>query len=107
MELCSWETMYLDLYRKFYWNSILVRVLLPISAPTSAKDIWSRMIQKVCAVFDLCGLGLVFDGIQWAAFSSGKYVSSLLYIDREARHRAARDANAIAQFEDYFCELRF
>lgn len=56
--------MYLDLYRKFYWNSILVRVLLPISAPTSAKDIWSRMIQKVCAVFDLCGLGLVFDGIQ-------------------------------------------
>lgn len=31
--------------------------------------IWSRMIQKVCAVFDLCELGLVFDGIQWAASS--------------------------------------
>lgn len=35
---------------------------------------------------------------------SENYVSSLLYVGREARDR---DANAIAQFEEYICELRF
>lgn len=61
--------------------------------------IWSRMIQKVCAVFDLCGLGLVFDGSNEPSPHHERYVSSLLYIDREARNRAASDANGIARSE--------
>ena len=53
------------------------------------------------------GSFLSFTGSNEPPPHSEKYVSSLLYIGREARRRAARDANAIAQFEEYICELRF
>lgn len=54
------------------------------------------MIQKVCAVFDLCGLGLVFDGSKRAA-SFGEVCVIPVRHCREARY--ASDANAIAQLK--------
>lgn len=65
---------------------------------------WSRMIQKVCAVFDLCGLGLVFDGSKRAASFCEVYVILTAHCPW-SETSSCEWCQCHCAIEEYVCEL--
>lgn len=64
----------------------------------------SRMIQKVCAVFDLCGLGLVFDGSKRAASFCEVYVILTAHCPW-SETSSCEWCQCHCAIEEYVCEL--